>query len=238
MKNYLPYISLILIPVFFSCKKNEAAKPKVIYENTSKSKPAIQEDTTQIAIADLPVHMEGTNYLIHPIGIASNNGKGNKSSYDSDESFTISNYGEFQITGFLKNLKFQQIGKDTITVLTDKPVLIETATYLKSLAGKTKQQLMVYTLSDLDTNKDKKLDGNDIKSLYISTVSGMKFTKLSVDFEELLDWKLIEAQSRLYFRTIEDSNKNGEFDKGDSFHYYFVNLADKDWKVQEYKPVN
>jgi hypothetical protein len=237
MKNYFLYISLIVVVGFVSCKKEEAEKPKVTYETTSKVKPQVVVDTNQIEVADLPINMEGTNFLIHPIGVISGKGKGIKSSSDSEVSFTVSNYGEYQITGYLKNLKFQEIGKDTIYALTDKPILIETATYLKTFADKSKQQLLVYSLADMDTNKDGKLDSSDIKSLYISTISGQKFTKLSVDFQELVDWKIIESKNILYFRTIEDTNKNGELDAEDSLKYQFVNLLDKDWKVISYKPI-
>jgi hypothetical protein len=237
MKKYLPYISAILLVFFVSCKKQEEEKPKVIYDATSKAKAEVTVDTNQILIADLPVNMEGTNYLLHPIGVLTGKGKGLKSSPEYGEGFTVSNYGEYQITGYLKNLMFQEIGKDTIYALTDKPVLIETATYLKTFADKTKQQLVVYSLADMDTNKDSKLDSSDIKSLYISTISGQKFTKLSADFQELVDWKIIESKNLLYFRAIEDTNKNGEFDAEDKLQYHFVNLLDKDWKVQEYKPI-
>lgn len=237
MKNYFFYIALIFVGLIFGCKKEEAEKPKVIYETTSKVKPQVVADTNQIEVADLPINMEGTNFLIHPIGVISGSGKGTKSSADSEDSFTVSNYGEYQITGYLKNLKFQEIGKNTIYALTDKQILIETATYLKTFADKSKQQLLVYSLADMDTNKDDKLDTNDIKSLYISTISGQKFTKLSADFQELIDWKVIESKNLLYFRSIEDTNKNGEFDAEDSVQYQFVNLSDKDWKVTSYKPI-
>ena len=237
MKNLFLYITMVFVGLFVSCKKEEAEKPKVTYETTSKAKPEVVSDANQIEVADLPINMEGTNFLIHPIGVMSGNGKGIKSSYDSEQGFTISNYGEYQITGYLKNLKFQEIGKDTIYALTDKQILIETATYLKTFADKSKQQLLVYSMADMDTNKDGKLDNSDIKSLYISTVSGQKFTKLSADFQELIDWKIIESKNLLYFRTIQDTNKNGEFDAKDSLQYQFVNLLDKEWKVISYKPI-
>lgn len=237
MKNYFLYIAMVFVGLFVSCKKEEAEKPKVTYETTSKAKPEVVSDSNQIEVADLPINMEGTNFLIHPIGVMSGNGKGMKSSYDSEQGFTVSNYGEYQITGYLKNLKFQEIGKDTIYSLTDKQILIETATYLKTFADKSKQQLLVYSLADMDTNKDGKLDNSDIKSLYISTISGQKFTKLSADFQELIDWKIIESKNLLFFRTIEDTNKNGEFDAKDSVQYQFINLLDKEWKVISYKPI-
>jgi hypothetical protein len=237
MKNLFLYIAMFFVGLFVSCKKETVEKPKVTYETTSKAKPEVVSDANQIEVADLPINMEGTNFLIHPIGVMSGNGKGIKSSYDSEQGFTVSNYGEYQITGYLKNLKFQEIGKDTIYALTDKQVLIETATYLKTFADKSKQQLLVYSLADMDTNKDGKLDNSDIKSLYLSTISGQKFTKLSADFQELIDWKIIETKNLIYFRTIEDTNKNGEFDAEDSLQYQFVNLLDKEWKVISYKPI-
>ncbi|MBF6641087.1 hypothetical protein IVB69_06320 [Flavobacterium sp. J49] len=233
MKKIGFYIALMLTVTLGSCKKEEAPKPKVIYQDTSKSKTEVPEDTTQIEIADLPVSMDGTNYLIFPIGTVSSDKKGIKSSYDSNTGYTVSNYGEYQITGYLQNLKFQEIGQDTIYALTDKNVLIETATYLKGIADKTKKQLMVFTLADSDTNKDNKVNNNDIKSLYLSDISGKNFTKISTDFQELIDWNVIESRNRLYFRAIEDTNKNGAFDKEDKLHYYFVNLLDKEWKATE-----
>jgi len=95
----------------------------------------------------------------------------------------------------------------------------------------------VYTMADKDTNKDEKIDSNDIKTLYISEIGGDKLTKLTLDFQELIDWNLIESQNRLYFRSIEDTNKNGEFDKKDVVHYNYVNLSDKEWKLTNYNPI-
>ena len=241
MKNILKF-SILLIVLFFARCREESEKPKVRYDNATKSKTQDKVDVNQIKIAALPINMDGTNYLIFPVGDLNIYGKNSKSSYesnssDSDVSFTISNYNDFEITGYLQNLKFQEIGKDTITALTDKPVLIQTATYLKTVSDKTKQQFLIYTLADMDTNKDGKLDRNDIKSLYISEISGNKFTKLSPDYHELIDWNLIDENSHLYFRTIEDINKNGEFDKKDVVHYYFVDLTNKELKVQNYQPI-
>lgn len=237
MKRYALYFTLFVLAICFSCKNEEAEKPKVIYEELPKSKDVLVKDTSQIVVADLPINLEGTNFLIHPVGVVAQKGKGYKTSSYAQEGFTVSNYGEFQITGFLKNLKFQEIGKDSIYLLTDKPILIETATYLKNLADKSKNQLLVYTLADMDTNKDGKLDNSDIKSLYLSTVSGQKFTKLTQDFQELIDWKVIESKNLLYFRTLEDTNKNGEFDPRDKLHYYVVNLANNEWKINTYNPI-
>ena len=235
MKNI--FFFLIVSLAFVSCKKEEQEKPKVIYETQPKSQAKPQVDTSKADIADLPVHMEGTNVLIFPVGDLNFFKKQGYASSKSDKniSYTISNYGEYEITGYLDNLKFQEIGKDTIYALTDKNVLIQSATYLKNHADKTKQQLMVYVLEDLDTNKDGKLNDADIKSLYISSIDGKNFTKLTEDFQELIDWKYVSAKNGIYFRAVEDTNKNGEFDSNDKIVYSFVNLTSKEWKAEEFQ---
>ncbi|WP_298137212.1 hypothetical protein [Flavobacterium sp.] len=238
MKNFTKYIFLSLVIVFVSCKE-EAEKPKVIYEDASKDRSEVKTVAEKILVADLPVQMEGTSVLLYPIGEFSVSDGSSKTKYSSSEraSFTVSNASENEITGYLSNFKFQQIGSDSLKVLTDKPVLIERVTYLKSIADKTKKQFLVYVLEDMDSNKDGKHDENDIKNLYISNIDGTNFKKLSVDLQEFIDWNVIEAQNRLYFRTIEDINKNGAFDKADKVHYQFVDLLDKELKVVEYNPI-
>lgn len=241
MKNLSKYIFLSLVVLLVSCRE-EKETPKVTYGSTAKEKTAPKVSTSQIKVADLPINFAGTNVLIHPIGDLNLGERDNAVAYESSRgvsqpSFTVSNNNDFEITGYLQNIKFQEIGKDTITALTDKPILIETATYLKTIADKTKKHFMVYTLADSDTNKDGKIDSNDIKSLYISNLNGSNFSKLSQEFQELIDWNIIEIQNRLYFRTIEDINKNGDFDKEDKVHYSYLDLLSKELKIEEYFPL-
>ena len=242
MKKLSIYIFPILI-LLVSCKE-ESEKPKVIYEDAKAVVAPVKKDSTQIKIADLPIHMEGTSFLIHPMGEYSMTdgsykvNSSSSSSYDKDASFKVSNYSDYEIAGYISNFKFQKIGSDSLHLLTEKPVLIETVTYLKTVSDKAKQQVLVYTLADMDTNNDGKINSNDIKTIYLSDISGNRFTKIAANFQELIDWNLIESNSRLYFRTIEDINKNGAFDKTDKVHYHFVNLQNKDWKVEEYSPIN
>lgn len=240
MKNFSKYTLFVLFAFLASCKQ-EIEKPKVIYEeekNTSATN--VKKDSSQIKIADLPIHMEGTKYLIHAIGdvrVYDGNGGSYGSSKTNSMSYAISNYNRFEVTGYFENLKFQHIDSTALRPLTDKNVQIQTATYLNTISDKTKKQILVYSLVDSDTNRDGKLDANDIKTLYISNFNGTKFTKLSDDLQELLDWNVVEVQNRLYYRTIEDINKNGAFDKNDKVHYHFVNLLSKDWSGEEYEPI-
>lgn len=241
MIQNIKYIVLVALFILISCKDAEKTKPKVTYVE-SKTNVVPKLDTTQIRIADLPILMEGTQFLLHPIGEVRVYDGSNRGSYGSSStskmSYAISNYNRFEITGYLQNIHFQHVDSTSVRPLTDKAVVIQTATYLNTIAEKSKKQILVYTISDLDTNKDTKLDANDIKSLYISEISGANFLKLTPDFQELIDWDLVDAKNRLYFRATEDTNKNGGFDKDDAVFYYYVNLLDKEWKLNEYKPFN
>lgn len=242
MKKALIVVIALSAIVFTSCKEDQP-KPKVIYEEAKSSKDLTKKiDSTEIKVADLPVHMEGTKYLIHPVGdiriYDDSNRSYGSSRTNSSVSYAISNYNRFEITGYFENLKFQHIDSTAIRPLTNKKIQIQTATYLNTIAARFKHQILIYTLVDDDTNKDGKVDANDIRALYISDISGKGFKKLSHDVQELIDWNLIETKGRIYFRTIEDINKNGAFDKNDKVHYHFVDLLSPEWTVTSYEPVN
>jgi hypothetical protein len=231
-------LSLIVLVSIVSCKK-DVATPKVSYDENKNSQSTTPKDSSEFKVADLPILIEGTHYLIHPIGdlrVYDIEGKAYGSSKANQISYAISNYNQNEITGYFDNLHFQHIDSTAIHPLTTKKVQIQTATFLNTMAAKTKKQIMVYTLVDADTNKDGEINQNDIRSLYLSTTSGKEFTKISTDFQEVIDWNIIEAQNRLYFRSIEDVNKNGAFDKNDKVHYHYVNLVANEWKVETYTP--
>jgi hypothetical protein len=239
-KSKLVFIALASV-MLFNCKE-EKETPKVSYENPTKSEiKIVPVDSSQIAIADLPIQMEGTSYLIHPIGdfrIYEGRAKSTYGTSNTDKvSFSVSNYNRFELTGFLQNLKFQHIDSTETRPLTNKKVVITNASYLNTVFEKSKKQLMVYTIVDMDTNRDGKLDSNDIKALYISKIDGKNFKKLSANMQELIDWNLVESKNRLYFRTIEDTNQNGQFDKNDRINYHFVDLLSSGFEIENYNPI-
>jgi hypothetical protein len=227
----IPFYILGLFTLFTSCK--EEPKPKVKYD-TNAPKIEIKKDTSKVEVADLPLQFQGSNMLVYAVGdlrVSDIKKSGYESSrYEDKASFNVANALEDEITGYLRNVKFQQVGTDSLHVLTDKVVMIERMTYLKS------KKIVVYVLADADTNQDNNIDSDDIKSLYVSTDMGKSFTKISPDIQELIDWNYIESTQKLFFRTIEDANKNGAFDKKDKLHYFSLNLT-KEWKAEEFFPV-
>ncbi|NRD20723.1 hypothetical protein HNV08_11745 [Winogradskyella eckloniae] len=199
----------------------------------------VKKDSSQIEIADLPILIDSTDYLIHPIGHITEY-KSRFSSYSGKRgynSFSVSNYNDFSIQGEFSNLKFQHINSEKLTALTDKIVEITSVRFLETIREQTGFQYLIYTIRDTDTNKDSKINSEDIEALYISTIDGKNLKKLTPDLAKIAYWKVIPKLNRLYFKSISDTNKNGEFDKHDHVNYQYINLKSNNLNVIDYKPL-
>ncbi|MFC3879385.1 hypothetical protein ACFOSV_04335 [Algoriphagus namhaensis] len=235
----------LLTPSFFlilllSCSDPQ---PRVVYDNTSDTfEDQILIDTSAIALAGLPIHFDSTTFLIHPIGQYTPEERGSKiylgSSSAGSSGLAFAYRSGNSISGNLDNLKFQHIDSAELLPLTDNQLKIRSFTFFRSAFHASKKETLIYTVTDKDSNKDKKLDDRDIESLYISSIDGQNFRKLSPDSHELVEWKVMEIQDRIYFITSEDIDKNGEFDQSDQLHYYYLDLKSDSMDVVEYNPIN
>ena len=93
---------------------------------------------------------------------------------------------------------------------------------------------MIYSIYDRNTNAYNRLDSNDLQTLYLSKIDGYRFTKIPPELHELIDWKIIKFQNQLYYRTLEDIDKNGTFDKKDKVHYFFIDFDQDELKPEAY----
>lgn len=233
--------TMFTLGLLVSCK-DQVEKPKVIYNDEAevlKSTDTPKEKSEEIRIVDLPIVLGSSPYLVHPVGEVRVYNSPSKYGMSKSKqfSYTVSNYVPFEITGYLENVLFQHKDSTEIRPLTDKVMQIQSIVYLNTMAEKIKKNILVYSIFDKDTNIDGKVDSNDIKTLYISKGSGRNFKKISPPLQDLLDWTVIDIQNRLYFRTIEDINKNGAFDKDDNVNYFYVDLTDPEWEVRTYEPL-
>lgn len=230
-------ICIGLIVTLLGCTNEK--KPKIVYDESGK-KVEVGKDSTKILMADLPIYIDSTEFLVHPIGELRLYEKdklySGRSSWSSN-SFYISDYNNYTFTGALHNLQFEQLGSNKLVPLTQENIKIESAQFLHELFKTTGKQLFIYKIIDADTNADGILDYTDIKSLYVSRIDGSGFKKLNTNGHELIDFKIMNNIHRLYFRTISDKNKDGVFDEKDSLQYHYLNLIDDDLKVTTYFPV-
>ena len=228
-------ISLLLLAVFMlNCEEKSQT---INHDETVTTE--IKKDSSKIEIADLPIIIDSTDYLIHPVGyITDYNSK--FSSYSGNRGYTsysVSNHNKFSISGEFSAIKFQHLKSEKLTALTDKIIEITSINFLEDIRQQTGLQFLVYTIRDADTNKDGKLNSNDVETLYISTINGKSLKKLTPNLAQIVDWKIVTQLNRLYFKSISDTNKNGEFDKKDKVNYQYVNLEDETLKVMTYNPM-
>lgn len=227
-------IAIGILTLFFVSCKQEENKAKVVYDSQKEKQDISTElkDAGEIEVVDLPIQFKSSDYLLYPMGKVTLNKRYSAKSSASyaattQTSYTVSNYIEPEITGHFQNVLFQPVDSMIFRPLTDKPVFITNINYLDDITFKIDKKFLLYYVYDLDTNHDKLLDTNDVKSLYLSENSGENFRKISKDFEEVLDWKIISESSVLIFRTITDTNKNGIFEKGDRLNFYKVDFREE-----------
>lgn len=233
MKNILAVLLLMIF--LFSCEESQST----LSHKTDTDQ--IKNDSTSNLISDLPIHIDSTAYLIHPIGNFKI-GKSSKASFYGSSSgrsnnVSNSNYRSYKISGKMSNLKFQHLDSDKLHQLTDATLLINSVTFLHQINENISKQFLVYNIIDHDSNADDELNGKDDNALYISGIDGENFKKLTQKDEELVNWKVIQSKNRLYFRTIKDLNNDGVFDNQDMVKYQYVDLQDASLKVISYKPI-
>lgn len=239
MKKYL--LLLLSSFLFISCFVDN--KPKIVHDaKESSEKDEFKENASLMNIADLPIEIDSVEYLLHPIGkyVVKDRKTGvvYKSSNYGGKSFSVSSFGSYNVSGNMSNILFQHKDSQQLTSLTDKELRIGSALFLREIFNNIKKQFLVYEVVDKDTNADGELDLKDIRTLYISNIDGSKFMKLTKPNRELLDWRVLETKNRLYIKTIEDVNKDGDFDNKDRLHFSYINLNEIPLKVINYHPLS
>jgi hypothetical protein len=235
----IPVILLIITFAFLSCGRNHA---KIDYENPGRNDTLLMKtliaDSTKVLVSDLPVHYDSTGYLIHPVGFVDLNERTGSGLLKSGPSGSGYDYDEFSSSGDLTNLVFQDILTRDQRPLTNKALYIRSFQYLKAVTKKTGKQIILYIITDRDSNNDKKLGYTDLKSLYISNLNGTGFRKISNSMEEFSEGKMITDELKYYFKSLEDVNRDGKYDwRHDRFHYYYLDFKSDPVEVTEYNPL-
>lgn len=247
---YLPFTFLLA----YSCTSESNKAPKIDYNDTSQADTltieSLSADTTKMLIAQFPIYFDSTNVLIQPSGFVNvadikrsrfdldkMASSISKRGYSEDDAFSA-RVADDHISGNITNLYFDDLTSNTQRLLTTQVVKIERVSFLRQIAKKTNKHYLLYSVYDRDTNRDGKLDGRDISSLYISLLDGSGFKKLTDDKHEYSGGVQVNLAKRYYFTTIEDVNKDGFFDKGDKRHYYYIDFSGESYNVIEYNPLN
>lgn len=232
-------ICIVLLTLFASCGQ----QPKIDYEEKIDTTSVVDDrvkDTTKILVSELPIKFDSTDILIFAIGLVDLQERGGYSkigsgSYGSSD-IASSYFNQDYLIGNFINLVFQDKGRNE-RKLTDKKILIRNVNFLREIFSKTKAGYLLYSISDRDSNGDKELSHSDLEALYISKIDGTDFKKITKELHEFYDYKLIKGECKVYFRTLEDKNKDGELNNQDKFHYYYIDFTAENYVVTEYNPV-
>jgi len=225
--------------LFCSCGQE---KPKINHEavDTTSVVDDRIKDTTKILVSELPIKFDSTDVILFAIGLVDLQERGGYSKISSGSyggpDIASSYFIRANLVGTFINIVFQDKSGNE-RKLTDKKIEIRSVTFLREIFKKTKAGYLLYSISDRDSNGDKELDHADLEALYISKVDGTDFEKISKELHEFYDYNLIRGENRVYFRTLEDKNKDGELNNKDKFHYYHIDFSVGNYTVIEYNPV-
>lgn len=224
MKKFLSLLFLCLLCL--GCMDDEIRRP------LASGAPG-EDNSENLMVANLPVHIDSTNYLIHPVGKI----EVREGYYGSGSGSSGSAAVGDEIFGNFTNLRFQELNSEEFTDLTNQNLRILSVQFLREIFENTGKQFLLYKILDSDTNEDGKLNSNDHKALYISGINGSDLRKISPAGQLLQDYEVLPGVNRLYFRCIEDMNGNGRLDADDKPHYFYLDLASEALKVTEYFPM-
>ena len=109
-------------------------------------------DTTLMKVVDLPIHIDSTSYLLHPIGFIKENRSKlsyiSKSRKNNASDFSVTSGYSDRISGDMESILFQHIKSNKLLPLTKLNVKINSVEFLRTIFNKTKKQLLLYHVND------------------------------------------------------------------------------------------
>lgn len=236
IKILLTFVTAMLL---ISCGQNRKIDYTRNLDTTSVANDGIK-DTTKLLVSELPIKFDSTDILLFAVEQVDLQERGGyskvRSAYYGSAEIATSYFSTDHLIGNFVNIVFKDKSGHEQR-LTNKRIKIRSVTYLRDIAKQTKVGYLLYSISDRDSNADRELNNSDLEALYISNIDGSGFTKLTQELHDFFDWSSIKGESRIYFRTLEDKNRDGILNNRDKFHYYFIDFENNKYSVTEYNPL-
>ena len=84
---------------------------------------------------------------------------------------------------------------------------------------------ILYLVSNVDHNKNGKIDSNDPSILYVSNTKGKELKALTTENENVIDIELYEKQNFALIKIQIDSSNDNEFNWKDTFYFKKLDLT-------------
>ena len=220
-------VYLILIIGIVSCQDR---KPKI--ENIDT------ENLTQIQIDSIltefkfqyekPIILDSTNQILIPI---STELLERKTSYSKDGYYS-DDFPRYW------NVLFYNRSTGKTNLLTNEKFRISEI-YAKNSDNEYREKenilngKILYEISDIDYNKDGKLNSHDPEFLFISELDGNGLQRISPKNEDLVHYEVIQKSREIIFETRRDINNDSIFNSEDEFVWYKSKIENNQWKNVE-----
>ena len=211
MYGRLVYIILVIL-LLSGCTKPH----QVIQQVTAKEHEHAGDENIKL-IAELPVKIDSSDYLVFPV-TALNSGK-----RTSKVSYTITKYYE----NYYENFIFQNTKNGETHFITEKPVKIISYQQLKNENNNPDKVLIYEVIDNLRPNDPER---PEITSLYLSSIDGKTFTRVSKEKHDVRNWVYIPQLKKVFFNTVVDKNNDNQFDEKDEYSTYQVS-------IETFKPI-
>jgi hypothetical protein len=207
------FLGILLVSCTDSSQNNRVVGVKNHMNNNGIS----TGNNTILHLTELPIVLDSSNYIVFPIKmiLASND----------VSRFSYSKGGGYN--NYIENLIFQNIYTGKTHSLTDKDIHVVSYEPLYSTT-KEAEKIIIYQVIDSFPKDETKLA---ITHLYLGTNDGKLFKKISKPNHHVSDWKYLPKLKKVFFRTIEDTDKNNKLTNTDTHAIFSVSIDD--FKVTE-----
>jgi len=217
-------IGILLVIGILSCKDRE---PRIVaIETDNLSSEQIDSILTEFKFKyESPIIFDSTNQVLIPISTELLD----KRTKFSSDGYYSNNYPRYWNVLFYN----RQTGKTQL--LTEDKIRISqihTNSYEKRDGG-VEEYKILYEITDIDFNKDKKLNNKDPQYLFSSSIDGNNLKRVSPINESLQDFKVVSGTKQILIRTLRDTNKDSLFNREDESIWYNAELRNENWKIEE-----
>lgn len=221
-------IYLILIVAFFSCKDRKSVIERVEMEELTQ----VQIDSVLTKFKfeyGTPITLESGSQMLIPISTK----RLKRNRIYSKDGYSADYFPRYW------NVLFYDLSTGKTNLLTKEKISISEI-YAKKYNHNNYQEhettlkdKILYKISDIDFNKDGKLNSLDPEFLFISEIDGSKLLRISPLNEDLVYYEVIKATNEIILSTRRDLNNDSLFNNEDKLIWYKSTMGNGKWENTE-----
>jgi len=214
LKSLLYFTILLLL---FACESDKTTIEVLDRENITQQQIDSVLAEFKFKYAS-PIFIDSSENILIPITTTAPSKKRWKSSYDSYESYSYSEYW---------NILFYNQNTDESKLLTESKFNISNYYVNLENVGNLLSKKILYNIRDIDYNQDNKLNNEDPEFLFISNTDGSELKRLSPLNENVISHTIIPNSNKILIQTVKDKNNDSVFNNENEVFWYKIDLDEK-----------